>query len=210
MLSGKPRVWGSWFFPFVLLCGGCNKPKQVTNALTPPAVEQRRSDQPRHAACALLTTEEVGAIQGATIINAKSSSGPSAGMLMSQCYYTSREPNQSVSLAVIEGDPENASGSNTRNYWQETIRHFTAQAEDKEKGEEKNGSEARGEEEKKTPPRKVDGVGDEAYWSGNRFGGALYVLTKDLILRISVGGADNEQTKIDKCKALAQKAIERA
>jgi len=42
-------------------------------------------------------------------------------------------------------------------------------------------------------------------------GGTLYVLKKekDVFMRISVGGADNEETKINKSKALAQKAIER-
>jgi hypothetical protein len=208
MLFGKPRVWGSWLLPFVLLCGGCNKPKQA-NALPTPPVQPRRSEEPRLAACALVTTDEVAAIQGVTIIDAKSSAGPTTGLVMSQCYYTSKEANQSVSLAVISGDAENSSGSETRKYWENTIRRFTEQEPDGEKRKEKNGREGGEEEEKKIPPKKIDGVGDEAYWSGNRFGGALYVLSKDLIIRVSVGGADNEQTKIDKCKALAQKAIDR-
>lgn len=209
MLSNKLRVWGSSFLPFVLLCGGCHKPEQAKDAPPASPVEQRRLEAPRLAACALVTIEEVAAIQGATIIDAKSSAGPTAGLVMSQCYYTSKEPNQSVSLAVISGDAENSSGSETRKYWENTIRRFTEQEPDGEKREEKNGREGGEEEEKKIPPKKIDGVGDEAYWSGNRFGGALYVLRKDLIIRVSVGGADNEQTKIDKCKALAQKAIDR-
>ena len=69
---------------------------------------------------------------------------------------------------------------------------------------------ARGEEEH-APPKKISGVGDEAFWFGSRVGGALYVLKgeKDLFIRISVGGADNEETKINKSKALAQKALKR-
>ena len=43
----------------------------------------------------------------------------------------------------------------------------------------------------------------------NRFGGALYVLKKDSLIRISVGGLENEETKINKSKALAQKALQR-
>jgi hypothetical protein len=52
-------------------------------------------------------------------------------------------------------------------------------------------------------------MGDEAYWAPNRFGGVLYLLRGDAFISISVGGTDPEQTKIDKCKALAQKVIGR-
>jgi hypothetical protein len=210
MLRGKLCLW---VLPFVLLCAGCNKreqPQQAKEAVPSSPAQQTRPEQPRLVACALITTDEVAAIQGATIGDAKSSAGPSAGMLMSQCYYAAKEPNQSVSLAVIQGDQQNSSGSPIRNYWEETIQRFAGQAmEDEKKGEEKDRPNGREEEEKRTPPKKVDGVGEQAYWSGNRFGGALYVLSKDLIIRVSVGGPDNEQTKIDKCKALAQKVIER-
>src|SRR5207248_1629286 len=74
---------------------------------------------------------------------------------------------------------------------------------------EKRGGAEREEKEKRVPPKRLDGIGEEAYWSGNRFGGALYVLAKDAIVRISVGGPDNEQIKITKSKALALKALER-
>jgi len=65
------------------------------------------------------------------------------------------------------------------------------------------------EEEKKNPLKKVEGVGEKAFWSGNRFGGALYVLKGDVFIRISVGGPDNEETKIEKSKGLAEKALGR-
>jgi len=38
-------------------------------------------------------------------------------------------------------------------------------------------------------------------------GGALYILKDDTFIRISVGGPDKEETKIDKSKALAEKAL---
>ena len=88
----KSHVWGSWILPLMLLYGGCNKPDQAKNAPPASPVEQSRVEQPRLAACALVTKEEVSAIQGATIIDAKSSGGLSAGMLMSQCYYASNSP----------------------------------------------------------------------------------------------------------------------
>lgn len=39
--------------------------------------------------------------------------------------------------------------------------------------------------------------------------GALYVLKEDAILRISVGGASDIKTKLEKSKTLAQKALAR-
>jgi hypothetical protein len=59
------------------------------------------------------------------------------------------------------------------------------------------------------PPKKIDGIGDEAYWTAGRIGGALYILKDDTFIRISVGGRDKEETKIDKSKALAEKALRR-
>jgi hypothetical protein len=133
-------------------------------------------------------------------------------MLMSQCYYNAREPNMSVSLALIEHNPQDASAPDARSYWAESFRQFTGDAADEDKSDEqkeKRSGAKREEKEKRVPPKKVDGIGEEAYWSGNRFGGALYVLAKDAIVRISVGGPDNEETKIEKSKTLAQKALSR-
>ena len=38
-------------------------------------------------------------------------------------------------------------------------------------------------------------------------GGALYVLKNDVFIRISVGGPESEDAKINRCKALAEKAL---
>jgi hypothetical protein len=62
-------------------------------------------------------------------------------------------------------------------------------------------------EEKGRPPKKVEGIGDDAYWIANRVGGALYVLKNDVFIRISVGGPESEDAKINRCKALAEKAL---
>jgi hypothetical protein len=166
----------------------------------------------RIAPCSLITNEEVGAIQHATITDAKSSAGISGGMLMSQCYYSAREPNMSVSLTLLEHNPQDASAPDANNFWRESIRHVSGENEEVEKsseGKEKGHQEEREEKEKVIPPKKIDGIGQEAYWSGTRFGGALYVLAKDAILRISAGGPDNEEAKIEKSKKLAEKALAR-
>jgi hypothetical protein len=201
----------------VLSCGACKKSSETksvpaSSPIQERGIQQTHSTEPKIPACTLITTDEVGAIQGATITDAKNSAGVSGGMLMSQCYYSSKEPNMSVSLAVIEHNPQDASAPDARSYWAESFRRSTGDESDEEKpGErkEKRGGVEREEKEKRVPPKRLDGIGEEAYWSGNRFGGALYVLAKDAIVRISVGGPDNEQIKIDKSKALALKALER-
>jgi hypothetical protein len=38
-------------------------------------------------------------------------------------------------------------------------------------------------------------------------GGALYVLKNDVFIRISVGGPESEDAKINHCRALAEKAL---
>src|SRR5438552_11399811 len=202
----------------VLVCVGCNKPQRSTSVSPTPAPSSPTNQvvplppKPRIAPCSLITNEEVGAIQHATITDAKSSAGVSGGMLMSQCYYNSKEPNMSVSLAVIEHNPQDASAPDAKSYWAESFRWFTGDESDEEKsGEqsEKRGGVEREEKEKRVPPKRLDGIGEEAYWSGNRFGGALYVLKGDVFIRVSVGGPDNEETKIEKSKTLAQKALSR-
>jgi len=55
----------------------------------------------------------------------------------------------------------------------------------------------------------IAGVGEEAYWTGNRFAGALYVLRGDMFLRISVGGIRDQQARIATAKALALAALKR-
>jgi hypothetical protein len=60
-----------------------------------------------------------------------------------------------------------------------------------------------------TAPKKIDGIGDEAFWVSNRFGGVLYVLKGNAFISIGLGGTDDEETKLTKSKALAQKALQR-
>jgi hypothetical protein len=58
------------------------------------------------------------------------------------------------------------------------------------------------------PARKIPDLGEEAFWTGGPAGG-LFVLQGYYYLRISVGGADDEATKIRKSTALAQLVLKR-
>jgi hypothetical protein len=195
----------------LLLFAACKQPSRHSTVVTSPPPEQKAVANVAGsaiAACSLVTTEEVGAIQGATITDGKSSVSPSGKVLMSHCYYSSNEPNLAVSLAVIQPSNESTSGAEARDYWANRFGSFAGESSGEKEG---NGKKVeKGEEkERAAPPKKIDGIGEQAYWSGNRFGGALYLLKNNVIVRVSVGGPGSEEDKIRKSKAIAQKAIER-
>lgn len=178
----------------VLVLLGCKK-----HETTPPVPRSRAQID----VCGLITSKEIEAIQGSPVQETKSDVRPNAGFLMSQCFYTAAEFSKSVSLTVTQRDPNQQSGRSVRTFWQETFSRFD--------DEKKESDPARSEEEKResVPPKKLGGVGDEAFWIRNRFGGILYVLKGDAFLSISLGGSDNEETKLEKSKALAEKALKR-
>jgi hypothetical protein len=197
----------------VLLCGGCKKSQQISSVTAPSPVQQSNSPAPKIEACSLVTKEEVGAVQSTTISDTKSSEGPGGNYLITQCYYAATGPNLSVSLAVTQPDPKNPAALSPREHWKQTFGRFDNEKEAEIKEEEqRNEKKERGreeEEEKAMPPKKIEGIGEEAFWSGNRVGGALYVLKGDVFIRISVGGPDNQEKKLEKSKTLAQKALGR-
>ncbi len=164
-------------------------------------------------ACQLLTREEIQAVQGSPITGTVPSGRSDAGIRVSQCYFAAEQSNKSVSLTVTQSDVSNADKNRIKDLWKQTFgrEHGDEKesAANKEKRESLREQSREKEEEKGPPPKKIEGVGDEAYWVGSRVGGALYVLKKDTYIRVSVGGPDDEKGKIDKSKALAEKAIDR-
>jgi hypothetical protein len=200
----------------LLVFASCEKhssSKAVTQAKPEPAAA-------KFDACTLLTGAEIEAIMGSPLKETKSSGASNEGIRVSQCFYTAQEFSKSVSLAVTQTDPGSSAKHSANGYWEQTFGQFEKEEKekagesesDKEKKESLRDQRQKGEEEEKgAPPKKISGVGNEAFWIGNRVGGALYVLKKDkdTFVRISVGGPDNEATKIDKSKALVQKVIDR-
>jgi hypothetical protein len=156
-------------------------------------------------ACDLVTKEEVAAIQGTTISGANESEGAVGALLATQCYYSSTEPNKSVTVGVIQA--RSGQTGNPIEFWRDT---FDESGEEKDRPKSKNGDRNEGEE-KRTPPTKITGIGDEACWVANAIGGTFYVLKKDkhVFLRISVGGPDTTETKLEKSKKIAEDALQR-
>ncbi|PYR92147.1 MAG: hypothetical protein DMF84_14540 [Acidobacteria bacterium] len=146
-------------------------------------------------ACALLSTAEIRAVLGETMTDPKPNTQPAGGLLLFQCVFGTSS-RRSISVAVAGPATGGGASITPREFWR---REFHSSTESNE------GREAEGE----NRPRVIAGLGDEAYWTGNRIAGALYVLRRDTFVRISVGGIPNERERIEKSKALARAAIKR-
>jgi hypothetical protein len=136
-------------------------------------------------------------VQGEPFKSTKASQGPGPGLKVSQCYFEMPTPVNSIVLTVTR-KADAASGRDPRESWRELFYSEKPRERDKEKEE----GEGKG-------PDKIEGVGEEAFWSGSRIGGALYVLQGDAYIRISVGGAGDQAQKLEKCKTLAAAVLKR-
>ena len=106
--------------------------------------------------------------------------GGQGEFLMSQCYYGSKEPNMSVSIAVVERPTDFRGNRTVTEFWHDRVNtqitktekadHEGAEKEHANEREEKGRAKASGKREEREdagpPPRKVDGLGEEAYWMG--------------------------------------------
>jgi hypothetical protein len=168
-------------------------------------------------ACALLTSPEIRSVQGEPLKETKASGSTEKGFVISQCFFTLPTFNNSISLVVTQKG-EGAGARDPKEFWEAT---FDKESEgerakerdrksEKEHEKEKARDKGHEEEEEEAPPaQRITGIGDEAFWTGSRVGGALYVLKGSTYLRVSVGGAGDQQSKINKSKALARLALKR-
>lgn len=145
--------------------------------------------------CALITNPEVQAVQGEEVQETKRSNRTAGALLMSHCFYQLGTVDNSVSFEVTRGDPAKPDKAAVKDHWKEVFHKESTKPVSKKKDPGK--------------PVKVSGIGDEAYWVGDRMVGALYVLQKDVYFRISVGGQHEQPVKLRKSKTLAQHALSR-
>jgi hypothetical protein len=166
--------------------------------------------QTRTDACGLITNAEVQAIEGSPVHETKPSQTSDGKLRYSQCFYTTELFNMSVSLALTERDPASDSAVDPKEFWKETFGRYETQKEPTEEEEEKKRSLSGEEQEGRgQPPKKIEGLGDSAWWTAGRMGGAIYVLKNNAFLRISVGGPDTEAQQTERAKKLAAKALSR-
>lgn len=185
----------------LLAIGGCGK-----HPTTQPATEAPASPSPKLDACELITREEIQAIQGSPIKETKSTETSDGMFRVSQCFFTGAELSRSVTLIVTQREANSGDKRSAKDLWEGK---FARYKRDEKQGEGDKDKQKGGEEGKRNPPEKIADIGEEAFWIRSGPGGGLYVLKKDAFIFISLGGPDPLESKIDKTKALAQKAIER-
>ena len=150
------------------------------------------------AACALLSATDIAEVQGTAPEALKPAERSDGEIVSQQCLFLLPKYAQSVSLEVRR--PRNgAPAASLRKRWRRLTEIPTEGEAERER--EKEG-EHRG-------PRRVSGIGRQALWMGQSRAGALYVLTRRAILRISVGGAGDDDSKLNACKTLARRALAR-
>ena len=183
----------------LVVLAGCRKSK--TESVAKP---------PNTDACALITNAELQAIQSAPVKDTKGSDQSDGRFRITQCFYNTDPFNKSVSLAVTQSDPVSPSARDPKEFWQQTFGRYESEMRERKGDEEEKKKSLKDEDEERgRPPKKIEGVGDDAFWTANRLGGALYVLKNNVFIRISVGGPETEESKIERCKALAAKALSR-
>ena len=192
--------------PLLFAASGCSKsdkpevssasPQPTASASQSPASStSRETAGDASFACTLLTREETQAVQGEPFKETKPSQKENAGLTMSQCYFELPTPANSIVLTLTQRGG-GADARDPKQNWQELF-HRPKTSEKKEEGKEEAG------------PEKIEGIGDEAFWTGSRIGGALYVLKGNSFFRISVGGGGDRAEKIDKSKKLAESILKR-
>jgi hypothetical protein len=208
-VNRKPfrHVVASGLFAAALTLLACSKSKspEVAASPTPATPGQSRqsaaalspSATPDEFACGLLTKEDTQAVQGEPFKTTKASQGPGPGFKVSQCYFELPTPVNSIVLTVTR-KAEGATARDPKESWRELFYSERPREKEKEKeeGEEKG-------------PQKVESLGDDAFWSGSRVGGALYVLKDNCYIRISVGGAGDQAQKLERSKTLAAAVLKR-
>lgn len=140
-------------------------------------------------------------MQDATLERRKGSEAKAGALHFSQCFFATNDFARSVSLTVITASGAGPAVNAARNYWETTFHRQRKAAEAEPSGREK------GEED--NSPRAVPGTGEEAFWTGDARAGSLYVLSGDVVLRISVGGVSDEEERVRRSRALAKAALSR-
>lgn len=211
-----------------LACGA-----QKTKAPTPvaPTPAPVAAQLPQSRTCALLSSEELKEVQGESPADAQGSEHATGALSMSQCFFRLPTFAKSVNLEVVRA----AAGADAvalKDYWRKRFHAEAVEARERERelkeerervreeelereraaGQVREGGheeEEENDEEEDSRPLRVRGLGEEAYLTGNRRTSTLYVLKGDVVLRLSVSGAEERADKQKRAAALAAKALKR-
>lgn len=164
--------------------------KSVTSPASIPATNTLGVD-----ACLLIQKSEIAAVQGAQVQSTVPNAERNGDLVVSQCYFmvasADGSKNLSVHLQVTQADPKGSNPKAAKDHWERSFRK----------------SEGAGNK-KKTDREPIAGIGEEAFWVGDNKMGVLYVLKKDKLIRVSIGGPGSEN-RLEKSKTLMAKALGR-
>lgn len=150
-------------------------------------------------ACLLIKKSEIAAVQGAQVQSMVPNAERNGDLVVSQCYFmvnsADGSKNLSVHLQVTQADPKGSNPKAVKDYWERSFRTAGGKSE-------------RAENKKGTDGEPVAGIGEEAFWVGDDRMGVLYVLKKDKLIRVSIGGPDSKN-RLEKSKTLMAKALGR-
>lgn len=170
--------------------------------LAQPAKTNSATGPAKADVCSLLTAADIQAIQGEKLQQAQLHPEPGK-VVLSQCLFRTVTPSKSVSLALATPGAQQPSGIGPRQFWN-TQFHGDRPGNDPETSQTSSENERQGEK-----PIPVRGLGDEAYWVGNSYAGALYVLKGETFFRLSVGGIRDQTVRLEKSKTLARSVLKR-
>ena len=187
------------FYPFlawlIVLVGSCSKqtaPAPSENETKPlPA----RSAVASLDACTLLTSEEIASVQGEPVQETKASSRSEPDVVLSQCYFTLPTFNNSISLSVTTYNAKKG-GRSPREFWDKNFSEAKLQPRERADGR------------IKLPPDRVEGLGDDAFWTGGPAGG-LYILKGDRVVFVGIGSTGDEASRPDKVRRLGELVLKR-
>jgi hypothetical protein len=140
-------------------------------------------------ACQVLTPRDVARVQGSKYQRTRLTESSESGVLLSQCLYRLPHVSDSVTVDLIRGQ--------AHEFWQ---KHFSAI-------DAANALPLK--HEPQLEQRIVMGVGEKAVWSGIGRRGSLYVLSRDTVIRVSVGGGGSEDERIERARRLADRVVHR-
>jgi hypothetical protein len=215
-----------------LACASKGDGADASRATPSPAAQQSPAPTPpQSATCRMLSSEDVREVQGEAPQDAQGSEHLAGGLSMSQCLYRLPTFGKSVNVEVVRA-AEGSSADALKQFWRDRFHPEAVEARERERERKEERERERGRmkererasgqvreggheeeeregEEEESRPRRVKGLGDEAYWSGNQMTAALSVLSKNAVVRVSVGGPETPEEKIKRASALARKLLKR-
>jgi hypothetical protein len=214
----------------LLVTLACAQKRGATADAQPsPAAQQSAATPTPSATCRMLSAADIRESQGEEPTDAQGSEHFAEGVAGSQCFYRLPTFARSVGLEVVRAAPGSPAGA-VKDFWRKrfgakALREREREEERREEAERKHERELERErksgqvregghrdekeegEEDEGMPRRVAGVGDEAFWTGGEKNAALYVLKNDAVVRVSVGVPGEPDEKIKKASELARKVL---